>query len=295
MKNSGFAIVVCLGMAVSAVGCGGATGAGQAEALGNVEQQAVCLDCEGGGGGGGGGGTTTETGMTLEEYQQHALTSTDRCIGGITWEECKRELDYGLQQQLISLSAYNWGVANGYYPVIDRYNKIGAVCKCGCFEANTLILTQDKDGFGAWLEAKKVKETAKLVALDEAATLTKPSFSGKSIKAFSRGEEKPALYVFGLDNGRQLKVTQNHGMLLSDGRVVEAKTLDVGAEFVAVDGSTVRVTNLSFENTKKDVYNFEVDASFSAGHIIAAEGVLVGDLAWQNQLGREIGSIVVRQ
>jgi hypothetical protein len=295
MKNSRFAIVVCLGMTVSAVGCGGATGAGQAENLGNVEQNAVCQDCEGGGGGGGGGGTTTETGMSLAEFQQYALASIERCTTGVTWEECKRELDYGLSQQLISQSAFDWGVANGYYPVIDRFNAVKAVCKCGCFEANTLILTQDADGFSAWLEARKLKETTKLVALDEAATLTQPSFSGKSIKAFSRGEEKPALYVFSLDNGRQLKVTQNHGMLLSDGRVVEAKTLDVGAEFVAVDGSLVRVTNLSFEYTKKDVYNFEVDAAFSAGHIIAAEGVLVADLAWQNQLGRELGSIVVRR
>lgn len=308
MKNSGFALTVWLGMTLSALGCGDAAGVVEADELKSTAQTLESLrpiedveqlpeDPGGGGGGGGGSVPTTGTAMSLATFQLLGSQSDAslRCSGAISAAQCQEELAYGLSINLITLEAYNWGLANGYYPVIDRNNVIGAICKCGCFEANSLILTQDEQGTTAWVPAKDIKTSTTLFALNEAATLSQPTFDVKSIKAATRGEEKPALYAFELDNGRTLKVTQNHGMLLSNGRVVEARTLGVGAEFVALDGSTVRVRDLRFEHTAEDVYNFEVNAQGSAGHIIAAEGVLVGDLAWQNQLSRELGSIAVRR
>ncbi|MFY0582271.1 Hint domain-containing protein [Cystobacter fuscus] len=278
MKNSGFTLTVWLGMTLSALGCGDVAAPSGMESSEFAEQSAQLTAA-----------------MGLEQFQTLGLTSVDRCARPISAEECKGELDYGLGQGLITQDAYNWGLANGYYPVIGRRDTVDAVCKCGCFEANTRILTQDAEGFSAWIAAKDITKETTLFALNETATLSRPSFNTKSILASTKGAEHPALYVFELDNGNTLKVTQNHGMLLSDGRVVEARTLDTGAEFVALDGSRVRVTNLRFEYTQEDVYNFEVESQLSAGHIIAAEGVLVGDMAWQNQLGRELGSIAVRR
>lgn len=278
MKNSGFTLTVWLGMTLSALGCGDVAAPSGMESSEFAEQSAQLTGA-----------------MGLEQFQTLGLTSVDRCARPISAEECKGELDYGLDQGLITIDAYNWGLTNGYYPVIGRRNTVDAVCKCGCFEASTRILTQDAEGFSAWIAAKDITKETTLFALNETATLSRPSFNTKSILASTKGAEHPALYVFELDNGNTLKVTQNHGMLLSDGRVVEARTLDTGAEFVALDGSRVRVTNLRFEHTQEDVYNFEVESQFSAGHIIAAEGVLVGDMAWQNQLGRELGSIAVRR
>ncbi|WP_245814714.1 Hint domain-containing protein [Cystobacter ferrugineus] len=266
-------------MTLSALGCGGVAAApSETESAGLAEQST----------------SLTEV-MGLDQFKYLGLTSIERCARAISAEECKIELDYGLEQNLITREAYDWGLVNGYYPVIGRRDTVDAVCKCGCFEANTLILTQDKLGAPAWIAAKDITKETTLFSLNEQATLSQPTFDTKPILAFTKGEEHPALYVFELDNGHTLKVTQNHGMLLSDGRVVEARTLEAGAEFVALDGATVRVKNLRFEHTKEDVYNFEVESQISAGHIIAAEGVLVGDMAWQNQLGRELGSIAVRR
>lgn len=274
------------------MGCGGAADPGQASALARMEQGAVCLDCEGGGG----GEKAVVTPMDLPRFQELAGTNMFRCNEEILEPECQAELNDALAKGFITRAAYDWGWQNGFYPIVSALSgKVAAVCKCGCFEGNALILSQDSDGVPAWFAANKIKDDMQLVALDDNATLSTPTFASKTIKALTHGEERPALYVFNLDNGRKLKVTQNHGMLLSDGRVVEAKTLGVGAEFVAMDGSIVRVTNLDFEFTDKEVYNFEVNTQRSAGHIIAAEGVLVGDLAWQNQLGHELGSIAVRR
>ncbi|MDC0709135.1 hypothetical protein POL68_11735 [Stigmatella sp. ncwal1] len=235
--------------------------------------------------------------MPLGTFQTLAYGSdaAGRCVGGTTVSYCNGELDYAYLVGLIAPDAYNWGRANGYYPVIDRNNVIQAICKCGCFEGQTLILTQEANGTSTWTRAKDITSRMSLFSLKEDSALSQPSMSMKSIKNLTRGSEGPALHVFTLDNGRTLKVTQHHGMLLSDGRVVPAHSVDVGSEFVALDGSLVRVKSLDFEFTQDEVFNFEVSASDKSGHFIAAEGVLVGDLAWQNQLSREIGSIAVRK
>ncbi|WP_148273434.1 Hint domain-containing protein [Stigmatella aurantiaca] len=234
--------------------------------------------------------------MSLATFQSLAGSNEGRCSGAASQAQCNADLSYALSMQLITTAAYNWGLANGYYPVVDRHNQIGAICKCGCFEANALILTESVNGASnKWIAAKDVTKDTKLVSLDETSKLSRPGMKSQSVKALTHGKELPALYVFSLSNGRDLKVTQNHGMLLSDGRVVEAKTLSAGAEFVGLDGSTVRVNTISFERTKREVFNFEVDTQSKQGHIIAAEGVLVGDLAWQNQLSSELGAISIRR
>ncbi|RYG21516.1 hypothetical protein EON82_18675 [bacterium] len=84
-------------------------------------------------------------------------------------------------------------------------------------------------------------------------------------------------------------------MVLEDGRVVAASEVQPGSNFVGVDGKTVRILGIEREQTTGDVYNFEVGATKNQGHIIAAEGVLVGDLAWQNRLKAELGAIQVRK
>jgi hypothetical protein len=295
MEHKGMVVVVGLGLFLASAGCDPATNSSDEKTLGNsgyALKRGNCLkpedDC--------GGDRVLELGMDLATFQRLAVVNSNRCAGGINWRECTTELDYARSKQLITLEAYTWGLANGYYPAVTRTDKIAAVCKCGCFEASSRILIESPNGTTTqWVYAKDVKEDSKLVALNELSELSQPGLTSKPIKALTHGQELPALYVFSLSNGRQLKVTQNHGMLLSDGRVVEAKTLSVGAEFVGLDGSIVRVNNISFERTEHDVFNFEVDSQDKSGHFIAAEGVLVGDLAWQNQLGRELGSIVIRR
>ncbi len=293
MKFHGVMTTALFSMALSVVGCGEAANPSDATDIpSEVASRLMSEPTEMGDGEMG-----TLSAMTLATFQSLAAGSdaAGRCVSGNTVSYCNGELDYAYNIGLITLEAYNWGRANGYYPVIDRNNVIQAVCKCGCFESNTLILTEGADGSPVWLKAKDIMTDMSLFSLDEASALSQPVMSMKPIKARTHGEEGPALYVFKLDNGRKLKVTQNHGMLLSDGRVVEARTLDVGAEFVDLEGKIVRVVDLDFKFTKGEVYNFEVDAADDSGHIIAAEGVLVGDLAWQNQLSKEIGSIVVRK
>src|SRR5690606_25913995 len=121
------------------------------------------------------------------------------------------------------------------------------------------------------------------------------TFDSQSIQRMTYGDEESDLYVFSLSNGHALRVTQNHGMVLGDGRVVEARKVIEGDVFVGLDGSDVYVESITREPTDADVYNYFLDVATPQEHVIAAEGVLVGDLAWQSTLASELESIKLRQ
>ncbi|WDE10556.1 hypothetical protein [Thalassomonas haliotis] len=241
--------------------------------------------------------STAFASMDVAEYERLAGTNVSRCTDPISTAECKVELDYGLAQGLITQRSYDWGVANGYYPVIDRNDNVRAICKCGCFEADTNISVWSKEAQKVVdIAAKDINAQHQLVALSADATLSAMTTGDFAIKTLTQGPEKPALFVFDLEDGTQLKVTQHHGMLLSSGEMVAAKDVNLKQSFISADSqSPVKIVNISREFTDKDVFNFETESDDVASHIIVAEGVYVGDLIWQNQLAKDLGAIAVRK
>ncbi len=219
-----------------------------------------------------------------------------RCGAGLPASVCQEHNDRALEAGLLTDSAYCWLVSNGWCAInSEGFPSILSVCPVGCFEENSEILTVDKDGAGAWLAAKMIGMEHELFSLDANALLSSPQLSSRSIERMSVGPEEPPLYVFELSNGRKLRVTSHHAMVLSDGRIVTAEKVASSDSFIGVDGSEVTIESISREATTADVYNFSVDVDTPQEHVIAAEGVLVGDLAWQSTLASEMESIRLRR
>lgn len=238
-------------------------------------------------------------GMSLTTFSTLAQNSDIkvRCVGAISSAACRVELDYALSKSLITRTAYNWGLANGYYPIIDRYDNIGAICKCGCFESSTNIAVFSADA-GGYIEvaANAVDKSHQLVGLNSNSTLSTLIPEDFAINVISKGEEQYPLYVFELDDGTVLKVTQHHGMLLSTGEMVAAKNVTKSDSFISANTQDkVQIVKIKREKTLEEVFNFETNGSDDVNHIIVAEGVYVGDLVWQNQLSSELGQIKLRQ
>lgn len=68
--------------------------------------------------------------VDMATYKRLSDAGRSRCAFGfpalvITANE---ELDYALKYNLITRAAYDWGKANGYYPILSRMNKVVAVC-----------------------------------------------------------------------------------------------------------------------------------------------------------------------
>ena len=231
-----------------------------------------------------------------EEIECLASANSSRCGNGLPRDLCTENNDRALRNGLVSRDAYDWLQSNGYCAVnIDGVHMIVAICPVGCFEEDTLILSLGEDGSEKWVPVKNVTKDVKLFGLNANALLSSPTLNGRAIKRMAYGPEETALFVFTMSNGSVLRVTQNHGMLLSDGRVIEARQVVEGDLFIDLKGSEVAVKSIARESTSADVYNFFLDVETPQEHILAAEGILVGDLAWQSTLASELNSISLRK
>lgn len=231
--------------------------------------------------------------MNLATFQKlgNESVNSQRCVGGISTRECHEELDYAKAKKLIDEAAYQWGKSKGFYPVVDRRDEIKAVCKCGCFEASTLISTVEEGD----IAIKSLSTKHSVAALNETASLSNISLTPMNVSLVTKGKEATPLYVFSMSNGTVLKLTQHHGVLLADGRMISAKEVTLKDQMLTADGQTVNVVGIERAMTKDDVYNFETSGFSKNHHIVVAEGILVGDVVWQNQFAAELGSILLRQ
>lgn len=229
--------------------------------------------------------------LSLGQYQELTKNNSGRCNGGIKANECAEEIAYAVAEGMIDAATGNWAKANNYYPTfISRGSKIGGVCQCGCFAAGTSVLT----GSG-WQDVSEITKGSFVTSYEEESNLSRPDFSERVVKSAISGPEKAPLFVFSTQSGHSISVTQHHGMVLASGRMKAARDVRLGDLFVTVEGKPTAVTAIKRVSTDKPVYNLEVSSPVAGDHIIAAQGLLVGDLVWQNNLKKELSSIQLRK
>lgn len=234
-------------------------------------------------------------GLTRARIKQLAAKPQQRCTTQTTPQDCRTELDYAKNNGLMSVYAYKWGLDNGFYPVINRQNQIGAVCRCGCFAEDTKILVVNANTLQE-VPVQTLTSRSSAITLTPQASLDALSFRQNRIQSVVSGNEGKPLYAMQLSNGRTLRLTAHHGVLLNNGKMVTASDVKVGDAFVAYDSDEPAViTAVTRETNTKPVYNFETSGNNATDHIIVAEGVLVGDLVWQNQRANELYQIILRQ
>jgi hypothetical protein len=248
---------------------------------------------------GDGGGVVMPTNiMDVAQFIETANRDLSRCANRpLSPQQCKARLDHAFSLNLLTQRAYDWALQNGYFPVVDTfgdYPEIGAVCKCGCFDPETLISAR-LNGVVLDVAAADITKQHQLLALQSDATRQTLHQDYRGINLITKGPEEAPLYRFVLSNGKQLAVTQHHGMVLNDGRVVAAKDVTTTDQFIAANGDVVAIDAIERVSVETDVVNFETHGDSDLNHIIVAEGVLVGDLVWQNQRAADLGRVTIRQ
>jgi len=224
-----------------------------------------------------------------------------RCADEITSSVCDILRNQAQSQGYITPEAASWLAARGYCPAVydmgDGWGtRLRGVCRWGCFAEDTEMLTGfTDDGQVLTTPAAQITAADTLMSMADESSFVETELVPRAIGTPVHGEEKPPLFVFVLGNGSTLRVTQHHPMVLASGLIVEAAQVETGASFVGIDGKPVAVRSISRERATGDVYNFETASDTQLGHIIVAEGVLVGDLKLQNDLAREQSSIELRR
>ena len=184
--------------------------------------------------------------------------------------------------------AYDAGDGNGYH--------VQAVCRSGCFAEDTQILTaSNPDGLTASKPAARITGEDVLVAMADEASVDDVKLVARTIHVPNHGPEVLPLFVFTLSSGAKLRVTEHHPMVLADGTIVWASNVKPKALFMGIDGVPVRVVSIGRELTTGEVYGFETHSDTRIGHVIVAEGVLVGDLELQDELLTELKGLEARR
>jgi hypothetical protein len=200
----------------------------------------------------------------------------------------------------INGTEYNYSKAHSIAPLCSQISPTTYIgfCYCGCLERSTGIFVQDpKSGRNATERIDQITVGSVAVhALTDDATLSRVRYEPRGVEARTAGSEDKPLVVLHTADGALLAATELHAILLSTGAMIAAKDLEVGQSMVRQDGSFSTIASITRESTKDDVFNVLTNAGLNhKGHMIVANGLIVGDLMWQNTLAKDLNSIIVRQ
>jgi len=200
----------------------------------------------------------------------------------------------------INGTEYSYSQVHSLAPLCSQINPTVYIgfCYCGCLERSTGIFIQDpKSGRNSTERIDQITVGSVSVhALTEDATLSRVRYEPRAIEARTAGAENKPLVVVHTADGAVLAATELHAILLSTGAMVAAKDLEAGQRMVRQDGSFSIIASITRESTKDDVFNVLTNAGLNhKGHMIVANGLIVGDLMWQNTLAKDLNSIIVRQ
>lgn len=199
----------------------------------------------------------------------------------------------------INATEYDYARGRAMAPIcspMDRTQFIG-FCTCGCLEKTTKVYTFDSaTGVGVDKVVDAISTADLVYAMTEEATVDEPAFSARELFATTAGDEAKALVWVKLTDGSTLGLTEEHAVLLSTGEMVRAVELVVGThELVSQFGEFVGIESITREPTQDQVYNVLTDAGLShKGHMVVANGIIVGDIMWQNTLASDLGKVVAR-
>ena len=216
--------------------------------------------------------------LTLKEFKKYALNGINRCTKAIKTQKCERFLSTALKQNLITKPTFDWGKKTAHYPVVVE-GEVMAVCKCGCLAKGTMIQTIDDK-----IPIEKISLDHQVKFLTSISENKALNFDYHQPKAtvFDMSPTGPLIRIY-LEDHQSLVVTQNHGMLTSKGKMKYAKDLKVGEYLLHQYGDAIKIQKVEKLKNKIPVYNIEVNSEQYEQKFIVANGIVVGDLSWQNQ------------
>ncbi len=204
-------------------------------------------------------------------------------------EQCSPSLKRHFNRGCISKEEHDYGAKASpqrvplCVEIAENTWKFHAWCYCSCFAKGTRILVEDKVNLShLWLPIEDVTkdlERYHLVVPSSDAKMGNMKYETREIKTWTAGHESNPLYILKTKSGEELIITGNHQVVLASGQLAEASNLKVGDNLVHMDGSSSEIASIDFHIVEDDVYNV---LTSNSTNLVFAEGVMVGDLLWEN-------------
>jgi hypothetical protein len=199
-------------------------------------------------------------------------------MGCVTQDEANKLKEWGLSPTCIAGKYRGW-------------------CACGCFHPLTLIGVMGLP----WPTMKAAGEIAKdpqrytVLHLGKNTSLGSFEYGADPISFATSGLEVKPLVVIETRDGRVLKLTTQHAIMTAQGEMIQAKNLTPETLLLDKSGTVVELSAIKTEAFREEVVNFRLAVKEPLEHVIFAEGLAVGDQAWQSTLEDLQNQILVRQ
>lgn len=166
-------------------------------------------------------------------------------------------------------------------------------CRCGCLAEET-VFEGLVDVTGTDIVTSKDGMIASLDALDSRSASYRP------INGITYGAEQELAINITTVGGRTMTLSRAHPVVIADeqGQIVavkQAEALQVGELLLAADGRSDRLVQVSEQPYRGKMVNFNIQSVKPVNHLLFANDLLVGDLAWQERLSSVQSRILYRQ
>ena len=255
--------------------------------------------------------------MTIAfEFPQTSFALQSRCIDGVDWQKfcelpdapylrcvisgsnntamfiCNQETD-----GCAAIGGCFGDVPPGYwYPVSE--NQVTYKCRCGCFAQETVFIgPDDLESRGQSLIDSGKKDGFSISSVD---FLDQPwRQSARIANGLSFGPSKEPSFKFTTQSGRSVVLSPGHPVLTAqaDGtphlmkKASEVSQDDLLLRADGVPDPIVKIEQLEYKGL---MMNFNVKSKDSAHHLVPANGLLMGDAAWQERLSAKESRVLLR-
>jgi hypothetical protein len=176
---------------------------------------------------------------------------------------------------------YQWDKTAGTLTPWPGDIYVVAYCESSCYAPDQALRFSDGDvNIVAALKAKRddLVTLSPDATLDDLATQTSKVYS---YTAELRDAEN-VIYTLTTASGGSLSVTNEHPIITSFGRLVQAQKLVEGDELLKADGTPDPITRIEKTTRFGRVYNVKPASTVPVANILIAQGYLVGSARFQN-------------
>lgn len=158
---------------------------------------------------------------------------------------------------------------------------VTAYCESGCYAPDQSL--RFSDGDVNIVDAMKAQRDD-LVTLTSDATLDDLATQTSRVYSYTADirDAEQVLYQITTASGGALRVTDEHPVLTSEGRLVKAEKLRVGDQLLKADGTPDLITGIVKEDYFGKVYNIKPVSRERVSNVLIAQGYLVGSARFQN-------------
>lgn len=170
---------------------------------------------------------------------------------------------------------------------------IVSYCGAGCYTPEQKILFKDgPEDIGKAYEENLLE----VITLDSISELNSLKFTSSLVESYITDLVSGThdVLVFHMLSGGSLRVTHEHPLVDSEGRMRSAISLKIGEALVMANGDFDPIISIEAEEYVGKVYNLDVISRNPAEKIIVAQGYLNGTTYFQNKGLREINRVILR-